>query len=353
MVGNVNTQQIEFHEIDRNEFRLSGFYWRNKGEAFCRLPTHEKYDLPTNVDRLANYSAGGQLSFCSDTLHLVIHAEISLPHKIVRMPLTGTMGFDLYIRKGNDKIFSNVTAFDFASLEYCAEVFCDENKIMREFTLNFPLYARVDNIEIGVDRNAKIAAPFPWKDNKPIVTYGSSILQGACASRPGMCYTNILSRKLNRPILNFGFAGNAYGEKEIARVLSDIDNPSMYLIDYDPNAGADGVRNTLVDFCRIIRQKHSAVPIVTISNIPYPQDFFSHTSDSNASSRLLQLSEIHRELTAQLISEGDNNIFFIDGKELLGTDFHECSVDGCHLSDMGFYRMAEALFPKLNSIFDS
>lgn len=47
----------------------------------------------------------------------------------------------------------------------------------------------------------------------PIVLYGTSIAQGACASRPGMAWGNIVSRSLEIPLINLGFSGNGKLEK--------------------------------------------------------------------------------------------------------------------------------------------
>ena len=43
---------------------------------------------------------------------------------------------------------------------------------------------------------------------------------GASASRPGLAYANILSRRLNVEILNYGFSGSALNEIEISEILS-------------------------------------------------------------------------------------------------------------------------------------
>ena len=48
----------------------------------------------------------------------------------------------------------------------------------------------------------------PVYREKPIVLYGTSIAQGACASRPGMAWGNIVQRNLDLPLINLGFSGN-------------------------------------------------------------------------------------------------------------------------------------------------
>ena len=57
------------------------------------------------------------------------------------------------------------------------------------------------------------------RTNKPIVFYGTSITQGASASRPGMAYPAIISRKLNVETMNFGFSGNGRFEESVGKAL--------------------------------------------------------------------------------------------------------------------------------------
>ena len=51
--------------------------------------------------------------------------------------------------------------------------------------------------------------------------YGTSITQGGCACRPGMAYTNILSRQFNVEVINLGFSGSGRGEPEVARTIAE------------------------------------------------------------------------------------------------------------------------------------
>ena len=42
------------------------------------------------------------------------------------------------------------------------------------------------------------------------------------------------------------------------------------------------------------------------------------------------------------ISEGDKNVYFVDGKTMFAGDFRsDCTLDGCHPNDLGFYRIAK------------
>ncbi len=340
---------ISFHAPD--VFRLEGFHWRKKGGAFRRLPVNSAARaIPAEVDRLADFSAGGQVYFRSDSSRVVVRAVFSAAHKIVRMALTGTMGFDLYTREGADTVFRGVANFDFDAMEYCVELSNIAEYGMRDYILNFPLYAKLERLEIGLDQGAKILPAPARPDSRPIVAYGTSILQGACATRPGLCYTNILSRLLDRPVLNFGFAGNARGEPALARILSQIREPALFLLDYDANAGAAGVRKTLPEFIGILRQRHPQVPVVTVSCVPFPADYPKTPAAVCRSGKMVQCREAHEEVVWNLRAQGDENLHYVDGFSLLGQDYWECSVDACHLSDLGFYRMAAALGPELRRI---
>jgi len=50
-----------------------------------------------------------------------------------------------------------------------------------------------------------------------------------------------------------------------------------------------------------------------------------------------------------LLAAGENNIFYLDGQKLLGSD-GEGATDGSHPSDLGMVRYADAYEPVLRSI---
>ena len=89
---------------------------------------------------------------------------------------------------------------------------------MREYMLYLPLYDTCDSLYIGVNEGAAVKASTldsPQKDGY-IIMYGTSILQGGCASRPGMVFTSILGRMLDRQVMNLGFSGNGQLDTEVA-----------------------------------------------------------------------------------------------------------------------------------------
>jgi len=237
-----------------------------------------------------------------------------------------------------------VTRFALHATDYTGELFNDQARQMRGFCLNFPLYNGVNKLSIGLDQESELAAPPAWADDRKIVIYGTSITQGGCASRPGMAYTNMLSRRLNRPVYNYGFSGSGRGEPEVAACLATVKDVSLFMLDYEANCNLPGgLEGTLPVFIDIIREKHPSIPVLIVSRVNYSVD------DERYEAR----REVQRGEVAKRKMAGDNNIYFLDGSTLLGDDAKECSVDGAHQTDLGFYRMAKNMEPTIRSILGS
>jgi hypothetical protein len=341
-----NMDGMDWYTVDDAGFELDGLYWRKPGELFRRLPMEVK--ISEGVDYLAWDTAGVMLRFCTDAPEIRIAAKIWHNSRMDHMAPTGSMGFDLYVGSGPRKYYAGSTRFDHTKDEYNVTLFgpCDKRKL-REFTLHFPLYSGPESFRIGLTQGALVTPPSPWPDPRPVVVYGTSIQQGGCASRPGMCHTNQMSRMLNRPFLNLGFSGNGKGEPEMAQVMADIANPAIYVLDYDCNAHVEGLQATLTGFIDILRKKHPETPILLVSRLPLVGEF----GDSpEYSEERRQYTEIHLDEIRRRRTAGDENLHFLDGLSLYGADPSECTVDGCHATDLGFYQISKRMAPVIERI---
>ncbi len=152
------------------------------------------------------------------------------------MPATGVSGIDLYSKTIDGKWLWAAGKFSFKdtiTYHFTNLLPNDQHVNNREYTLYLPLYNSVKWMEITVPK-AALFKSLPVRKDNPIVVYGTSIAQGACASRPGLAWTNILGRKLDRPVINLAFSGNGKLEKELIELLSEID-ASLYVLDCLPN----------------------------------------------------------------------------------------------------------------------
>ena len=336
---------IVWRSADDSPFVLEGFYGHGKNEPFRRLSGD---NLPPGVEAHCVQSAGGQLRFRTDSRRILVRASVRLRDNDADIMSYGRLGFDLYLGAPGNSGFIGISRLNFDSLSgwtasYCAPVFqtAEPEAVMREFTLYFPLYAQVESFGIGFEQGARFGTPTPRTDSRPLVCYGTSITQGCCASRPGVCYPNRLSRLLNRPVLNMGFAGSGRGEPEVAERLAAIESPCLYLLDYDPNSSLEELEKTLGVFVRILLERHPDVPILTVSKILYPGE----SAEQNR-----RWAAIHQKNRERFRQAGFRNVHFLDGSTLLGADPAECIADNCHPNDLGFYRMSEGLCSALRPL---
>ncbi len=327
-------------------FRLSGFPWFESERLFRRLPRKPQDALPPLVDRLANDTAGGQVAFGTDSRVVWLRAWLTNVALHDHFAATGNSGFDLYVGAPGRQRFYHVTRFPLHANAYESNLFQAEDRRWRTFTLNFPLYQAVAQVAIGLERGARLRAPSAWSARRPIVIYGTSITQGGCASRPGMAYPNILSRRLNREVINLGFSGSGQAEPDVARVMASIPRPALLAIDCEANCGYPAIKDRLPEFVRILRQRHPTVPILIVSRIRFARDAHQPASER----RRRASARFQRALVARGRAAGDRHLHFLDGAALLGPGFDECTVDGVHATDLGFQRMADAMTPVIGRL---
>lgn len=337
---------LKWMDAKEKPIRISGFAWMEQDGAYRRLPLQPLHPISAPVDILANCTAGGQLQFQTNSSVLAIKAKLAGRANMYHMTATGQNGFDCYLGlpgKYDSFTYCSTTRFNPEDSQVRSTMFdlTPEGERLREVRIHFPLYQAVEKIEIGLHREAVIKAPTPYQNFKKIIFYGTSITQGGCASRPGMAYTNILGRRFPYEIINLGFSGNGKGEPNLARMIREIDNPALLVLDYASNVSLEEFRTTLPRFIALIREKHQDVPICIISKIP--------TAAERHRPSIRTLRENYRSVaeycTQKLKQSGDPSIFVVDGGTLLGEDFEECTVDGVHPTDLGFSRMAKGLEP--------
>ncbi len=332
-------------------FRLQGFPWFAADRVFRRLPIEPPSPLRDALDRLANCTAGGQIHFQTDSRLVGVRARLSAPASMDHMTTVAECGFDAYFARpdapeqlrflGVTRMPRDTAAYEKAFLKF-------DSHEMRRVALNFPLYQGVEEVHVGVEPDAEIQPPPPLAREGRVICYGTSIVQGGCACRPGMNYPNILSRRFNMEFINMGFSGNARGDASIAEAIAAIPNPACVLLDYEANCRERAwLTDTLRPFIGTLRQAHPVVPILVLSRIPFPRILFRESDRTEM--------DVRREFIAGTVSDlrktGDSNLHFLDGGVLLGeSGWDECTVDGLHPTDLGFMRMAGRIEPVLREL---
>ncbi len=332
-------------------FKLAGFYWTDPARQYNRLPWEPEQNIPTSVIWLGKHTSGGQIRFRTDSPRVLLRATLSNYGPMPHMPQTGSSGFDLYVGDNGKYSFVNSSAHAIGAAEFTKELFSSGNGKMHDFIINFPLYDGVEKVEIGLVGGSKMEPAAPFAAERPIVIYGTSITQGGCASRPGNLFTNILSRRLNREFLNYGFSGNGKGEPEMAELLSGIDDPALFILDYEANE--DGkMAQTLSPFIDILRKHHPDMPILILPRIRFPEEAMYQDNKLTDERRgtVVNRWNLQKDEYDKRRAAGDEHIYFFDGGLLMGDDYADGMVDCWHPNDLGFYRMAVTLEPVIADI---
>lgn len=212
-----------------------------------------------------------------------------------------------------------------------------------DITIFMPGICYVDFCKVLIEDNAEVGEPTPYATPNPIVFYGSSITAGGATSRISNNYISLLSRWLNADYINYGFAGSAFGEIEMAEFLAEI-KMSAFVIDYDHNAPtAEYLRITHEPFFRKFRSIQPNTPCLIMSRPNY-----SVGDDS------FERREMIRQTYENAKYGGDNNVYFIDGEKLFSNEErHACIIDLCRPNDFGFIQMAKTICPVLKQIIKS
>ncbi|MDR3060939.1 MAG: SGNH/GDSL hydrolase family protein [Dysgonamonadaceae bacterium] len=326
---------------DASVFPVLGKATDKTATRYERLPDSLRTISRPPLWGLGQNSAGLAVRFRSNSTAVAARWDVLLNRSMNHMTDTGVKGLDLYCLENGEWVFINSGRPTGKHNE--AVIVSHMYPEDREYMLYLSLYDGVTALEIGVDSLATIGCPqvdLPVR-NKPVVCYGTSILQGGCASRPGMAHSNILSRRFNREFINLGFSGNGKLDYEIAEVIAGVD-ASLYILDFVPNATVDEMNEKVVRFYSIIRSRRPGAPILFVED-----PVFTHTRfDRRIAEEVRNKNETIRRIVKELQAQGDKRIRLLSSKNMLGHD-GEATVDGIHFTDLGFMRYAELLYPAI------
>ncbi|MBO4525077.1 MAG: SGNH/GDSL hydrolase family protein [Bacteroidales bacterium] len=330
----------ELKYTDARELMLINQGYDNTELYYSRLPEDMKPVTRKGVWELGLNSAGLAIRFSTNSKAIGIRWTLLNYFIMHHMAGTGIRGIDLYRLDENEHWHFIGTAIPNGKDTTKTQlVVSDMDGLDHDYMAYLPLYDGVTKVEIGVTKEAKIGQPhrdvlIKGKE-KPIVFYGTSITQGGCASRPGMVYTSIISRALQKECINLGFSGNARMDKALAQMIARID-ADQYVIDCLENCTIKMMRDSAWFFLTYLGQKRPDAPIYMVEHI-----WFSQSSVSKGvHDQIAEKNKYWRELYEKLRNEGYNNFRYIPADNLTGPD-GEGAVDGTHQTDLGFLRMSE------------
>ncbi len=339
-------ESLQWH--DAALLTIEGRGWERTAGTWSRLPDHARGLVREEIWRLADDAAGLCVRFVTDSRRIAARWTLARPgFAMDHMAATAVGGLDLYGRTRDGWRWAGLGRLR-SPEQPEAVLAAGLSGEPREYMLYLPLYNGVRGLSIGLDPGATLrpGPPRPAERARPIVVYGTSIVQGACASRPGMACPAILGRSLDRPAVNLGFSGNARMEPELADLLGEID-AAVYVLDALPNMTAAMVRERAGAFIGRLAQRRPGVPIVLVEDAGCLGAAFGVAGRDPAAEKNAALQAAYRQLRARVAGE----LAYVEARSLLGED-GEAGVDGRHLSDVGFMRMAGTLAGILGPMLD-
>ena len=330
---------------DASNFPLLGRATESAGARYERFPDSLKNISRAPLWNLSRNSAGMAIRFRSNSTTIAAKWVALFNTHMNHMTDTGAKGLDLYcLQKNGDWRFVNSARPKGKTNQ--VTIIKNMHPEEREYMLYLPLYDGLISLSIGVDSLATISQPlveYPIRKN-PVVFYGTSILQGGCASRPGMAHTNIISRRLNRECINLGFSGNAFLDLGVAQVMAGVD-AGVFVLDFVPNVTVEQINERMERFYRILRDRHPHTPVIFIED---PQFMDSYYNNTNAR-KIKTLNDALRRIFNELKKGKEKNIYYISSKMMLGSD-REATVDGIHFTDVGMMRYADLVTPVIKKL---
>ena len=342
------------------QFKMVNKAFHNGETPYSRIPAYLKDSVRTTLYERAQCTAGEAIRFSTNSRCVAVRYNLTTNMYMAHMAPTGIKGVDLYILDDGKWVFLNCNrpVRDFSNPHRVpplkdsiqSKVLIDKmDGETHEFMMYLPLYDGVNWVEIGVEKGAVLEGPKvdnPRCDKK-FVFYGTSIMQGGCATRPGMAGTNIIQRALNANCVNIGISGEGKMDYCMARALATIPDVTAFIIDPVPNCTRDMCDTLTVGFVDILRRAHPDVPIFMVEGPIYSYANYS----SYYSKYLWQKNYAFHAGFLKLKAENPHNLYYIDCENLWGPD-NEGTVDGIHLTDVGFYWYAQKLEPYLRASLD-
>ena len=336
-----------FTDLEGKFIKADSLTWVGKASntmnIYHRVDTAIYKKMPQKVKSLFTNSAGIAIAFTTNSSSIAAKWSVKNGKGLPNMPDINSMGLDLYIKKGGTWRYAGIGRPEGSYSEQMIATNMDT--LAKECLLYLPTYDEITSLEIGVDKSSFIkpsASPFEGK----YVIYGSSITQGASASRAGLGYPARMARATGLNFINLGLSGNGKMEAPVIEMLGDI-ACDAYIMDCIANPSPEEIGERAPYAIRYLRKKHPETPIIFIQSVLREKGLF----DEKVRLKSKQQNEAIERVFNDLQKEQIPHLYLIKENNFLGTD-NEGTIDGVHPNDIGFDRMIRVIQPAILSILN-
>ncbi|MCF0176663.1 MAG: SGNH/GDSL hydrolase family protein [Bacteroidales bacterium] len=348
-IATTGYSQIRWMDPLEEGAEVHGQGWESLCHSYVRLPDEAEGKVRDALWKLSRNSAGLSLVFRSNASEIrVRYQTTSSNYAMWHMASMGVSGVDMFAVENEGRELWAAPDFtpqfrDTIYFRYSGLTYQPDSDGTYEYHLYLPLYNSIKWLELGIPEGSEINF-IRRSSEKPIVIYGTSIAQGACASRAGQAWGNMLGRRIGHPVVNLGFSGNGKLDPELFDLLNQID-ARMYIIDCMPNNTPDmPIYERVTAGVRKLRASHDC-DIILVEHSGYSNEYTKKASSSYRLSNL-KLQEAYQTL----IDEGVTNLHYMTHDEV-GYTMDEM-VEGVHPNDLGMMHTASAYEKRIRSILN-
>lgn len=193
----------------------------------------------------------------------------------------------------------------------------------------------------GIEGNVR--PPKPDELPPVMLSYGTSISQGAYASRPDLGWNALTARAVGHDFINLGSSGTAYCEPAMADYLAGLEW-DLCVLELSVNMGGfpiEQFKERVSGLIEKLAASHPEAPIVCISLFPFGTGDLWGGNKAATQERRDALAEIVK-------ASGHKNVHFVSGPDLLS--FTGLSPDMLHPTDHGMIEIASKLAPRIRAL---
>eukprot|EP00055_Hartaetosiga_balthica_P010139 m.42323 g.42323 ORF g.42323 m.42323 type:complete len:792 (+) comp7052_c2_seq1:61-2436(+) len=341
--------------VNAEDLSIGGRGFVDTEALYNRLPFAAEHVVRDAVWDLSLQPAGFYIRFITNASSLSYSITLNEPSTLGmwHFPPSGESGIDLYCWDESSGLWRWVSTDvpeSLATTTFFSLSHLTNGSIVRKFKLHLPTYHSTNSISFtysNSDQSILTADP-SFNPTSPIVWYGTSVQQGAVASRPGQATSNIVARKIDREMLNFGFSGNGVMELSVAKFLVAIP-ASIFIIDCDLNMNASLITQRIQPLVKFIRENgHPNTAIVLSEHTTIGQEWFDESIRNYSLSMRKALRAGYDDL-----SKDDANIYYLSGEQFYNNamdNFTDPTVGGVHPSDLGTVAVADVWLEFLQDI---
>jgi lysophospholipase L1-like esterase len=190
-----------------------------------------------------------------------------------------------------------------------------------------------------------IRPPTPEELPPILVSYGTSISQGAAATRPDRTFTALTAAALGHDLRNLGCSGSAFCEPELAAYLAKQPG-DLFLFEISVNMAGKGYtvdefRRRATALIEAVAKAHPQTPVVCVSILTLGKEGQGPAQEGPMHEYREGLEKICQETPHK-------NVHFVAGPELLSVS--GLAKDNIHPTDKGMAEIATKLVARLKPL---